>query len=119
MVSIYRAHGCACALEWKRALEKAGFHINMFETDSLKPIRASLQTPQQLRGCHVGVYLGYFLEGHVPAGALKKLAAERPSATGAVMTTSWMGRDVNFSQAESDQPIMLLDKRGAVRRWVH
>ena len=118
LVSIYRKHGCVCALEWKRSLENAGFEVQMFEPDSMNPIRAKLQTPRQLRGCHVGVYLGYYLEGHVPAEALEKLTTDRPVAKGVVMESSWLGKDVNFTNAERGQAILLLGKNGASRRWI-
>ena len=63
IVTVYRVHGCRCAFQWERELEREGFSVVMNEIHSLKFIRQRLRTPPQARGCHVGEYLGYFLEG--------------------------------------------------------
>jgi hypothetical protein len=38
--------------------------------------------PPDLASCHTADISGYVLEGHVPAEAVKRLLAERPTATG-------------------------------------
>jgi hypothetical protein len=38
--------------------------------------------PKALAGCHTMLIGGYVVEGHVPAGAIKKLPAERPGING-------------------------------------
>jgi len=35
-----------------------------------------------LAACHTAEVAGYVVEGHVPAGAIKRLLAERPDAKG-------------------------------------
>jgi hypothetical protein len=85
IVTVYRVHGCRCAFEWERELERAGFSVRMNEVDSLKFIRQRMRTPPYASGCHVGEYLGYFLEDHVPAAALSYLSNSRPAATGLLM----------------------------------
>ncbi|MFC5384433.1 DUF411 domain-containing protein [Aquamicrobium segne] len=35
-----------------------------------------------LQSCHTGIIAGYAVEGHVPAGDVLRLIAERPSAAG-------------------------------------
>jgi hypothetical protein len=82
IVTVYRVHGCRCAFQWERELEREGFSVVMNEVHSLKFIRQRLRTPPKARGCHVGEYLGYFLEGHVPAAALQYLSSSRPPAMG-------------------------------------
>lgn len=82
IVTIYRVHGCRCAFQWERELERAGYSVSMNEVHSLKFIRQKLRTPPNARGCHVGEYLGYFLEDHIPAAAISYLSARRPAAMG-------------------------------------
>jgi hypothetical protein len=38
--------------------------------------------PDHLLSCHTGIVEGYTVEGHVPAAAIDKLLAERPSIKG-------------------------------------
>lgn len=81
-VAVYFVHGCPCVSGWVARLRDAGYAIEIFEPESLSPIRQSLRTPPGLHGCHVAQYLDYFLEGHIPPSDLRRLAKEKPVAIG-------------------------------------
>ena len=117
-VALYRTHGCTCALAWRRSLETAGFEVQSYEPESLEPIRGKLQTPERLHGCHVAIYMGYFIEGHVPATALRKLERDRPLAAGAAMEASWRGDHVGAIAKPDEGVILLFDEHGLPRPWV-
>lgn len=82
LVTVYRTHGCRCAYSWSRELEARGYVVRLREVETLAPVRRRLHTPEQLNGCHVAQYLGYFVEGHVRASDLDRLSREHPEATG-------------------------------------
>lgn len=82
LVTVYRVHGCRCAFSWKRELEQQGFTVVFYEQQSLRSVRERLRTPPKWRGCHIGEYLGYFVEGHVSPASLKELERQRPLALG-------------------------------------
>lgn len=82
VVEIYRTHGCRCVFPWARALEAEGFIVRLREVDTLGPTRERLHMPEQLRGCHVAKYLGYFVEGHIGASIFRDLAAHHPDLLG-------------------------------------
>ena len=86
IVTVYRVHGCRCAFQWERELEREGFSVVMNEIHSLKFVRQRFRTLPKARGRHVGEYLGYFLEGHVPAAALWYLSDSRPAAVGLLVS---------------------------------
>lgn len=88
IVTVYRVHGCRCAFQWKRELESEGFSVVMNEVHSLKFIRQRLRTPSTARGCHVGEFLGYFVESHVEPAALRQLSRRHPTAVGLLTETS-------------------------------
>ena len=48
----------------------------------MAPIKSRLAVPTALSSCHTAEVDGYVIEGHVPASAVRRLLAERPSATG-------------------------------------
>jgi hypothetical protein len=54
----------------------------MRESAELARLRAELGVPATLVGCHLIQAEGYLIEGHVPAGAIDKLLAERPAIRG-------------------------------------
>ncbi len=48
----------------------------------LAELRAALGVPGPALSCHTAVVEGYVVEGHVPAGAVARLLADRPDAVG-------------------------------------
>ena len=76
LVTVYFTHSCRCFGAWTKSLKADGLIVRTIEPETLQPTRAHLNMPAGLWGCHVAFYLGYFVEGHVPASALRKLAAE-------------------------------------------
>jgi hypothetical protein len=91
VITVYRTADCPCAFEWMTTLRKAGLIVRSLEEENLSEMRASMQVHTQLAGCHLGVYLDYFIEGHVQPPELKRLAEKRPVAAGlaaAVVTSA-------------------------------
>lgn len=81
-VKVYWTHDCECAALWMADLRAAGFEVRDFELESLTGQRARLGVPKSLHGCHTAQMLSYFVEGHVSAQALQRIANERPLALG-------------------------------------
>jgi hypothetical protein len=118
VIRVYRVHGCRCVFPWARALEAEGFIVRLSETETLKNTRTRLQVPESLHGCHLGDYLGYFVEGHVDASALRALAAQRPDGLG-VVTEAVVGMEKEYSVSVLDErsPVLLVDRSGRTRKW--
>lgn len=118
VVNIYRVHGCQCAFTWKRSLENAGYTVRLREYETLEYIRQSSRVPANLHGCHLAKYLGYFLEGHVPAAALQKLAAERPVALGLVTQAATnMGEEHRQKMVDDNGQVRLIEPDGRLQSW--
>lgn len=118
LVKVYFTHSCRCAHPWAHTLEAEGFVVRMFEPETLRPTRAALHTPEGLSGCHVAEFMGYFVEGHVPADALRRLAAEHPTALGVAMESSVLKRGSNVIDQAERGPIVLVDRAGMSHRWM-
>jgi hypothetical protein len=115
-VTIYSLHRCPCAFGWKRALEQQGFSVAVFKLKSVSPLRMDLRTPVAGRSCHVGKYLDYALEGHVPGDALVKLSELRPAAIG-LMFVSKSSQAIHGSDPNNDGVVVIVDKVGEVSPW--
>lgn len=73
---------CGCCSGWVEHVRAAGFQAKVVELSNLAPLKARLGVPRDLHSCHTAEIAGYAIEGHVPASAIKRLLAERPTATG-------------------------------------
>jgi len=114
-VKIYRVHGCVCAFTWAEQLKAAGFAVQIRELTRLKDIRSTLHVPAYLKGCHVGNYLGYFVEGHVAPPALFKLAREHPLATG-VVTMASANSELRLTD-DGLSPVLVMATDMTLRPW--
>lgn len=118
LVMLYRTHGCRCAFTLADTLEAQGFVVRLYEYETLKYVRGSLHTPANLHGCHVGAYLGYFLEGHIAPEALRKLAQQQPAALGLATEDSVRSKRAHISVAIEEQlPVLLIERDGRLRTW--
>lgn len=63
-------------------MRAAGFEARVVEARDLQPVKTRLAVPIALQSCHTAEIGGYAIEGHVPASAVKRLLAERPTALG-------------------------------------
>ena len=81
-ITVSRDPSCGCCGGWVTHLKQSGFAVDVVETSELNRVKVRLGVPQNLAACHTAEVAGYAIEGHVPAGAIKRLLAERPNAKG-------------------------------------
>ena len=82
VITVHRDPNCGCCLGWVQHLQKAGFRTKVLETNDLDAVKQRLGVPDDLAACQTAEIVGYVVEGHVPAMALKRFLAEKPNATG-------------------------------------
>jgi len=76
---------CGCCVAWVDAMRRAGFEVSVHDVDNLDPIKTQAGIPAGKGSCHTAQVDGYFIEGHVPAGDIRRLLAEHPRAKGLVL----------------------------------
>jgi hypothetical protein len=77
--TMYKMPYCTCCEGHAEHLRANGFDVEIRETADLTPIRRAEGVPSDLEGCHTILIDGYAIEGHVSAGTIKRLLAERPA----------------------------------------
>jgi len=84
LVEVYRAEGCDCCGKWAEYLKKNGFQVRVHNLSSqrLSRIKTEAGVAEKYSSCHTAKVEGYVIEGHVPAGDIKRLLKERPKAIG-------------------------------------
>jgi hypothetical protein len=80
-VAVTKDPSCGCCERWVTHLREAGFAATVVEAP-VNPLKIRLGVPRDLASCHTAQVDGYVVEGHVPAGVIKRMLAEKPKGTG-------------------------------------
>jgi hypothetical protein len=81
-ITMYTNPQCGCCEGHAGHLQDNGFKVVVTPTHDMSAIRKQHGIPAKFEGCHIALVDGYFIEGHVPAAAIKKLLVERPRIKG-------------------------------------
>jgi len=117
-VTVYRSPACGCCKKWIAHMEKQGFIIKDIPSDDMDSIKQKFGISAPLQSCHTAVVDGYAVEGHVPAGDVKKLLKTRPQAAGLTapgMPTGSPGMEVG--DLKGNFSILLFDKEGNAEKF--
>ncbi|KAA0178778.1 CopG family transcriptional regulator [Cupriavidus gilardii] len=76
-LTVYKDPNCGCCEAWVKHVNQAGFRIKVIDSSDVATLKAKLGVPAHLASCHTAVIDGggQVVEGHVPAAAVRKLAA--------------------------------------------
>lgn len=116
LVEVAWKHQCTCAAGWIKSLRAEGFTVRDYEMDDISMMRRQWRVPDSIRGCHPASYLGYFLDGHISADALHRLAREHPHAIGIQQVDTIKPSGNDTSKIISSQ-IVQVDSSGAIKPW--
>lgn len=103
-MTVTRDPACGCCGGWIAHVKAAGFSVDEIQSDDVAPLKTKLGVPLELSSCHTAEISGYAIEGHVPADAIKRLLAEKPTAKGLAvggMPTGSPGMEVEGSPPDT------------------
>jgi len=115
-VEVWKDPSCGCCEGWVRHLRAAGFEVAVREIADVGPVKAANGVPKALWSCHTALVDGYVVEGHVPAGDVRRLLAERPKVRGLSapgMPPSAPGMDMPGTPYE----VIVFGAAGSERVW--
>lgn len=116
LVEVAWTHQCHCASGWMNSLRADGFVVRDHEMEDLSAKRRQWKVPDAAHGCHPASYVGYFLDGHVPPDALRRLAREHPAAAGLIQVHA---ADTTADEGAPQEVLRfeLIDRDGTRRPW--
>ncbi|MBI4448497.1 hypothetical protein HY641_00530 [Candidatus Woesearchaeota archaeon] len=85
-ITVYKSQSCGCCGGYIAYLKESGFTVNVIETRDIDAIKEQHHIPQDVWSCHTAMMGDYFIEGHVPIEAVRKLANERPQVDGIALS---------------------------------
>ncbi len=95
-------------------MEQNGYTVKVKDVGDLTEVKAEYHVPAELRSCHTAIVNGYVIEGHVPAAAVERLAAERPDIVGLAVSGMPAGSPGMDVEGAKPQPfnVIAFDKSG-------
>ena len=81
-VTVYKSPTCGCCTAWAHYLRDEGFRVTEIDHPDVDAIKSRHGIAPGLRSCHTAFFGGYAIEGHVPAGDIRRLLLERPAISG-------------------------------------
>ena len=117
-ITVYRSPSCGCCEKWIGHMKKQGFVVNEIQSEDMDSVKQQWGIPKALQSCHTAIVDGYVVEGHVPAGDVKKLLSTKPKAAGLAapgMPAASPGMEMggikpNFS-------VLIFDKQGNAKTY--
>ena len=79
---VYKSPTCGCCVGYAKELERQGFDVEVIPTDDIDAIKDENGIISDKQSCHTIAMGDYFIEGHVPMEAVKKLLNEKPNIEG-------------------------------------
>jgi hypothetical protein len=79
---LFKNPQCQCCENYADYLRKDGYTVAVTPTDGLAEIDRKAGIPEALEGCHTMFIGDYFVSGHVPLEAIRKLLSEHPDIKG-------------------------------------
>ena len=112
-VEVFKSPYCECCGAWVDHMKAAGFPVKVTLVDDTTAARKRLGMPDAFGSCHTATVASYVVEGHVPAGEVKRLLAAKPVAVGLAvpgMPPGSPGMEVGTRQ--DPYKVFLIDKSG-------
>jgi hypothetical protein len=120
-IVVHKSETCGCCKLWVTHLEKAGFNVEVVNSDNLAAIKERVGIPYGMGSCHTAEVEGYFVEGHVPAADIQRLLRERPAAKGLTvpgMPAGSPGMEIPSGKVDP-YDVLLVKKDGSTSVFAH
>ena len=118
-IKVYKSEGCGCCEAWIDHLKTNGFSVAAKNVPSPGDYRKIGGIPNELGSCHTGVIQGYAIEGHVPAGDIKRLLKDRPAAKGLAVPAMPAGSPGMEASRRDAYDVFLVQSNGTRSVYTH
>lgn len=112
-VQVFKSKACGCCGAWVEHMRHAGFTVTVTDVDDTTAARKRLGMPDRFGSCHTATVGGYVLEGHVPAGEVKRLLEAGPRAVGLAVPGMPPGAPgMELGKRKDPYEVLLIDHAG-------
>ncbi len=110
--TLFKNPACGCCSAHADHLRANDIDVDVKETNDLAAIKRQYGVAESFEGCHTILLDGYVIEGHVPAGDIKRLLAEKPDALGLAVPGMPMGSPGMEGASSDPYDVLLVKKDG-------
>ena len=114
-VTVYKSPTCGCCNAWIKHMEANGFTVRSHNTNDVAQYKVRYGIKPELASCHTALVDGYVIEGHVPAGDIKRLLRERPAVTGLAVPGMPAGSPGMEGPRKDPYRVLSFDSKGQIR----
>jgi hypothetical protein len=121
-IHVMKDPNCGCCSAWIAILENDGFVVTTEASAGTLLMRYKMDNgiPEELVSCHTGRVDGYMIEGHVPAGDIRRLLEERPDAVGLAVPGMPYGSPGMGPESDRDAfDVFLIRRDGGTEVFAH
>lgn len=118
-VEVYKSPSCGCCGQWVKHMRHNGFQVRVREVNDVSAIRQAMGMPDRLGSCHTATSAGYVLEGHVPAGDVRRLLNEKPESLGLAVPAMVPGSPGMESANPKPYKTLLVQSNGTTQVFAH
>ncbi len=80
---IFKSQSCGCCDNYASYMKRQkGFDVTTTTLEELSSVKEKYGVPLSMQTCHTMIIGDYFVEGHVPVEAVRKLLDEKPDIRG-------------------------------------
>ncbi len=108
-IVMYYSPTCGCCKNYLKYLRDKGLDVKAVEVHDVAKVKKELGIPRDLWSCHTLLLSDYFIEGHVPYKAIKKLLDERPDIEGIALPGMPPGSPGMSGEKQGEFTILALD----------
>lgn len=119
VIEVFKSEFCGCCSAWVEHLKANGFATRVKNVENPSDYRQRAGIPEELGSCHTAMVQGYAIEGHVPAGDIKRLLAQKPKAKGLAVPGMPLGSPGMEGPRKDPYDVILVQADGKTRVFKH
>jgi hypothetical protein len=111
-VTVYKSPTCGCCSQWIDHLEESGFEVAAVDLADLRQVKAMAGIAPEQASCHTARVGDYVIEGHVPAGDIRRLLREQPLGRGLTVPGMPLGSPGMEAPNPQTYQVLLIEQDG-------
>lgn len=107
---VFKSPTCGCCSAWVQIMIKAGFQVEVRDTDNMESLKNMAGIPEDYWACHSAKIGRYIIEGHVPVAAIEKLLADQSEELGIAVPGMPMGAPGMGDDPDAAYDVLVISK---------